>query len=171
MSKLIGMIHMAKARLGMDDETYRMFLVDTIGKNSLRGTNSREQWRVMEERRDSETDGAESQLAGLAALEQLFPPDLIKHHSVHAKVLCGKFSEIVHRCLSCYDLFKIYNVWQRCLARFLFNVVSYMSFWAMPSCLPLCVAMFSFAYIIKKREVIGFLSFFIDRLLPFCLQR
>ena len=49
MSKLIGMIHMAKARLGMDDETYRMFLVDTIGKNSLRGTNSREQWRVMEE--------------------------------------------------------------------------------------------------------------------------
>lgn len=49
MSKLIGMIHMAKARLGMDDETYRMFLVDTIRKNSLRGTNSREQWRVMEE--------------------------------------------------------------------------------------------------------------------------
>ena len=49
MSKIIGMIHMAKARLGMDDETYRMFLVDTIGKNSLRGTNSREQWRVMEE--------------------------------------------------------------------------------------------------------------------------
>ena len=49
MSKLIGMIHMAKARLGMDDETYRMFLVDTIGKNSLRDTNAREQWRVMEE--------------------------------------------------------------------------------------------------------------------------
>lgn len=49
MSKLIGMIHMAKARLGMDDETYRMLLVDTIGKNSLRDTNAREQWRVMEE--------------------------------------------------------------------------------------------------------------------------
>ena len=30
MSKLSGMIHMAKARLGRDDETYRMFLVDTI---------------------------------------------------------------------------------------------------------------------------------------------
>ena len=49
MSKLIGMIHMAKSRLGMDDTTYREFLTAVIGRDSLRGSTSGEQWRVMEE--------------------------------------------------------------------------------------------------------------------------
>lgn len=49
MSKLIGMIHMAKSRLGMDDTTYREFLTAVIGRGSLRGSTSGEQWRVMEE--------------------------------------------------------------------------------------------------------------------------
>ena len=49
MSKLIGMIHMAKSRLGMDDTMYREFLTAVIGRDSLRGSTSGEQWRVMEE--------------------------------------------------------------------------------------------------------------------------
>lgn len=49
MSKIIGMIHMAKSRLGMDDTTYREFLTVVIGRDSLRGSTSGEQWRVMEE--------------------------------------------------------------------------------------------------------------------------
>ena len=49
MSKLIGMIHMAKSQLGMDDITYREFLTAVIGRDSLRGSTSGEQWRVMEE--------------------------------------------------------------------------------------------------------------------------
>lgn len=49
MGKLIGMIHLAKKQLGMDDVTYREFLGCIIGKTSLKGTSERQQWSVMEE--------------------------------------------------------------------------------------------------------------------------
>ena len=49
MGKILGMIHLAKKQLGMDDVTYREFLGCVIGKTSLKGTSERQQWRVMEE--------------------------------------------------------------------------------------------------------------------------
>ena len=49
MSKLMGMIRVAKGQLGMDETMYRQFLQDTIGKRSLTGSTSKEQWRVVEE--------------------------------------------------------------------------------------------------------------------------
>lgn len=48
MGKLMGMIHVAKAQLGMDEETYRDFLHNTLGKRSLAGSTGKEQWRVVE---------------------------------------------------------------------------------------------------------------------------
>lgn len=49
MSKLIGMIKVAKGQLGMDNKMYRQLLHDTIGKRSMAGTSKAEQWRVVEE--------------------------------------------------------------------------------------------------------------------------
>lgn len=46
---LIGMIRVGVAQLGMDEETYRDLLFDTLGKRSLAGSTSKEQWRVVEE--------------------------------------------------------------------------------------------------------------------------
>ena len=46
---LMGMIRVARARLGMDEETYRALLFDTLGKRSLKGSTAKEQWRVVEE--------------------------------------------------------------------------------------------------------------------------
>ena len=34
MSRLIGMIHVAKIQLGLDDDTYRALLIDLTGKDS-----------------------------------------------------------------------------------------------------------------------------------------
>lgn len=48
MSRLMGMIRVAKTQLGMDEETYREFLHNTLGKRSLAGSSGKEQWRVME---------------------------------------------------------------------------------------------------------------------------
>jgi len=49
MAGLISMIHIAKNQLGMDDETYRAFLLDTVGKDSCARMSKKEQWRVVEE--------------------------------------------------------------------------------------------------------------------------
>lgn len=49
MSRLMGMIRVAKGQLGMDETMYRQFLQDTIGKRSLAGSTVKEQWRVVEE--------------------------------------------------------------------------------------------------------------------------
>lgn len=46
---LIGMIRVARAQLGMDEEAYRTLLLDTLGKRSLKGSTAKEQWRVVEE--------------------------------------------------------------------------------------------------------------------------
>lgn len=48
MSRLMGMIRVAKAQLGMDEETYREFLHNTLGKRSLAGSSGKDQWRVVE---------------------------------------------------------------------------------------------------------------------------
>ena len=48
MSKLMGMIRIAKAQLGMDEDTYRDFLKNTLGKKSLAGSTGKEQWKVVE---------------------------------------------------------------------------------------------------------------------------
>lgn len=48
MSRLMGMIRVAKAQLGMDEDTYREFLHNTLGKRSLAGSTGKEQWRVVE---------------------------------------------------------------------------------------------------------------------------
>ena len=48
MSKLMGMIRIAKAQLGMDEDTYRDFLKNTLGKRSLAGSTGKEQWKVVE---------------------------------------------------------------------------------------------------------------------------
>ncbi len=48
MSRLMGMIRVAKAQLGMDEATYREFLHNTLGKRSLTGSTGKEQWRVVE---------------------------------------------------------------------------------------------------------------------------
>ena len=49
MSRLIGVIHIAKGQLGMDDDSYRDFLLDVTGKDSCSKMTSKEQWRVLEE--------------------------------------------------------------------------------------------------------------------------
>lgn len=49
MSRLIGMIHVAKGQLGMDDDTYRMMLLELTGKDSCAKMTQKEQWRVIEE--------------------------------------------------------------------------------------------------------------------------
>ena len=46
---LMGMIRVARAQLGMDEEAYRELLLDTLGKRSLAGSTAKEQWRVVEE--------------------------------------------------------------------------------------------------------------------------
>ena len=38
MSRLMGMIRVAKAQRGMDEDTYRDFLKNTLGKRSLAGS-------------------------------------------------------------------------------------------------------------------------------------
>ena len=48
MSKLMGMIRVAKAQLGMDEDTYRDFLKNTLGKKSMAGSTGKEQWEVIE---------------------------------------------------------------------------------------------------------------------------
>ena len=48
MSRLMGMIRVAKAQLGMDEDTYREFLHNTLGKRSLAGSTDKDQWRVVE---------------------------------------------------------------------------------------------------------------------------
>lgn len=48
MSRLMGMIRVAKSQLGMDEEIYRDFLYSTIRKRSLKDSSSKEQWRVVE---------------------------------------------------------------------------------------------------------------------------
>lgn len=45
---LISAIHVAKSRLGMDDDTYRAFLRGVVGKTSCKDMTKRELWRVME---------------------------------------------------------------------------------------------------------------------------
>ena len=49
MSRLIGMIHVAKIQLGLDDDTYRALLIDLTGKDSCSRMTPKEQWRVIEE--------------------------------------------------------------------------------------------------------------------------
>ena len=49
MSRLIGMIHVAKNQLGLDDDTYRALLLDLTGKDSCATMTVKEQWRVIEE--------------------------------------------------------------------------------------------------------------------------
>lgn len=46
---LMGMIRVARAQLGMDEDAYRTLLLDTLGKSSLAGSTAKEKWRVMEE--------------------------------------------------------------------------------------------------------------------------
>lgn len=48
MSKLTSAIHVAKAHLGMDDDTYRAFLQSVTGKQSCAKMDNQELWRVME---------------------------------------------------------------------------------------------------------------------------
>ena len=48
MSRLMGMIRVAKAQLGMDEDTYRDFLHNTLGKKTMAGSTGKEQWRVVE---------------------------------------------------------------------------------------------------------------------------
>lgn len=47
-SKQIGAIHAAKARLGLDDDSYRDVLQAETGKRSAKGLSSAEAWRVLE---------------------------------------------------------------------------------------------------------------------------
>lgn len=47
-SKQIGAIHALKARLGLDDDSYRDVLQAETGKRSAKGLSSSEAWRVME---------------------------------------------------------------------------------------------------------------------------
>lgn len=49
MAGLIGIIHIAKQQLGMDDDTYRDFLLGVTGKDSCSKMTPGEQWRVVEE--------------------------------------------------------------------------------------------------------------------------
>ena len=49
MAGLIGIIHIAKQQLGMDEDTYRGFLRDVTGKDSCAKMTPREQRRVMAE--------------------------------------------------------------------------------------------------------------------------
>jgi len=49
MSGLIGVIHVAKNQLGMDDDTYRSFLTNVVGKDSCAKMSRKEQWQVLEE--------------------------------------------------------------------------------------------------------------------------
>jgi len=49
MSRLIGVIHVAKNQLGMDDDTYRAFLLDMTGKDSCAKMTPKEHWRILEE--------------------------------------------------------------------------------------------------------------------------
>ncbi|MBQ9407691.1 MAG: regulatory protein GemA, partial [Desulfovibrio sp.] len=51
MSKLTAVIHIAKAKLGMDEETYRAFLLEVTGKDSCARMTTREQGRVLDELR------------------------------------------------------------------------------------------------------------------------
>lgn len=49
MAGLIGIIHVAKSQLGMDDDTYRALLLDLTGKDSCSKLTRGEQWQVIEE--------------------------------------------------------------------------------------------------------------------------
>lgn len=49
MAGLIGIIHVAKSQLGMDDDTYRALLLDLTGKDSCSKLTRAEQWQVIEE--------------------------------------------------------------------------------------------------------------------------
>lgn len=49
MAGLVGMIHVAKHQLGLDDDTYRALLIDLTGKDSCSKMTPKEQWRVIEE--------------------------------------------------------------------------------------------------------------------------
>lgn len=49
MTGLIGIIHVAKSQLGMDDDTYRALLLDLTGKDSCSKLTRAEQWQVIEE--------------------------------------------------------------------------------------------------------------------------
>lgn len=49
MAGLVGMIHVAKNQLGLDDDTYRTLLMDLTGKDSCSKMTPKEQWRVIEE--------------------------------------------------------------------------------------------------------------------------
>ena len=48
MSKLLGMTQIARKQLGMNEDEYRAFLQGSIGKTTLKGSSSKEQWRVIE---------------------------------------------------------------------------------------------------------------------------
>lgn len=47
MARYISAIHVAKAKLGMDDETYRAFLLNTVGKKSCAKMTEKELQRVL----------------------------------------------------------------------------------------------------------------------------
>lgn len=47
-SRQIGAIHALKARIGLDDDSYRDVLQSETGKRSAKGLSSAEAWRVME---------------------------------------------------------------------------------------------------------------------------
>lgn len=49
MAGLIGIIHVAKSQLGMDDDTYRALLLDLTGKDSCSKLTRAEQWQVIED--------------------------------------------------------------------------------------------------------------------------
>ena len=48
MAKLTAVIHIAKTKLGMDEETYRAFLLTVTGKDSCAKMTTREQGRVLD---------------------------------------------------------------------------------------------------------------------------
>lgn len=48
MAGMIGLIHVAAARLGMDDETRRDYMQKITGKRSCKGMSKRELWNVLE---------------------------------------------------------------------------------------------------------------------------
>ena len=48
MSGLLAAVHMAKARLGMDDADYRALLLDAAGVDTLKGSSPEQQRRVLE---------------------------------------------------------------------------------------------------------------------------
>lgn len=68
---LIRAIHVAKAQLGMDDETYRAFLMNVVGKTSCKGMSEKELGRVLQALEASGFKRQESSMAKKSARKEL----------------------------------------------------------------------------------------------------